>query len=93
MLAGTFIASALVGCWLEFQPPANDAVGFLAFAHSETVIESQCQNAPGTLIGLACKFKQLFDLIYFKVSSAVYLNRMPLLVEHHKTNTAISRYG
>src|ERR1700756_76017 len=55
-----------------------------AFAHSETVIESQRQNAPGTLIGLACQFKQFFDLIHFEVSSAFCLSCALLLVDHHK---------
>ena len=61
-------------CW--------DSAG--AFAHSETVIESQRQNAPGTLIGFARQFKQFFDLIHFEVSSAVYLNYVLPLVAHHK---------
>ena len=36
-----------------------------AFAHSETVIESQRQNAPGTWIRLSRQFEKFLDFIHF----------------------------
>src|SRR5258707_3039663 len=36
-----------------------------AFAHSETVIESQGQNAPGTWIRLSRQFEKFLDFIHF----------------------------
>ena len=36
-----------------------------AFAHSETVIESERQNAPGTWIRLSRQFEKFLDFIHF----------------------------
>src|SRR6202162_966583 len=51
-----------------------------AFAHSETVIESQRQNAPGTWIRLSRQFEKFLDFIHLEVNEAIYLSCMLLLI-------------
>ena len=63
------------------------------FAHSETVIESQRQNAPGTWICLASQFEKFLDFIHLEVSSAVYFDCLLFLIDSHKLILDVSRYG